>query len=408
MEVESELLGYLSMIYVDSSHLHGFLKDGKPLSGIQRLTLNCLVGLWQVRGSDQVKAMVFSAKEKKFMTCRVEDFLRDGGQSDLQFLPTNFNSADSVLLTEYFWNRAVSAAAAKHATFNDAKVFRFIHDVIPLALPRLYARSWVRSFRKFIGDAIAGADVILTNSDFSKRDIEKHYPNIPRLNEIAVLKLPHEFLAVEDVLAHFENSDAVRSDRINIPRDAEMLRGKSFVLTVGSLEARKNPEAAIWAWRELFKRHGDKLPMLVLAGNFTSHSPIYRFRLRIGIAANPKILHLRGCDDLTLQWLYQNCAFSLFLSKYEGWGLPVGESLWFGKPVVASNATSLPEVGPGLVDYVDPNNKSSVLAAIERQCFDVDWNAVQSVRLKNAKHRTWEAFVRELLGIMVCEDTKGL
>ena len=174
----------------------------------------------------------------------------------------------------------------------------------------------------------------------------------------------------------------------------------SFVLTVGSLEARKNPEAAIWAWGELFKRHGKKLPMLVIVGNFTSHSLIYKIKLRIGIARNPRILHLCGCDDDGLRWLYENCKFSLFLSKYEGWGLPVGESLWFGKPVLSSNAASLPEVGPGLAQYVDPDDKSTLLAAIERLCFDGDWHQIQVSKLRNAKLRSWKAFNAELFELI--------
>jgi len=50
-------------------------------------------------------------------------------------------------------------------------------------------------------------------------------------------------------------------------------------------------------------------------------------------------------SDEELAYLYKNSLFTVFPSYYEGWGLPIGESLWFGKPVVASNTSSMREVG---------------------------------------------------------------
>ena len=46
--------------------------------------------------------------------------------------------------------------------------------------------------------------------------------------------------------------------------------------------------------------------------------------------------------DAELAWLYANAAFTVFPSLMEGWGLPVGESLWFGKPCVASSGSAVP------------------------------------------------------------------
>ena len=58
--------------------------------------------------------------------------------------------------------------------------------------------------------------------------------------------------------------------------------------------------------------------------------------------------------DAELAWLYAHSLFTIYPSLYEGWGLPVGESLWFNTPCLASSATSIPEVGRNLVKYIDP------------------------------------------------------
>ena len=66
------------------------------------------------------------------------------------------------------------------------------------------------------------------------------------------------------------------------------------------------------------------------------------------------IIQLDTVTDGELRALYEAAEFCVYPSLYEGWGLPVGEALSMGKVVLSSNAGSLPEVGGGLVVYVDP------------------------------------------------------
>ena len=62
--------------------------------------------------------------------------------------------------------------------------------------------------------------------------------------------------------------------------------------------------------------------------------------------------------DVELALLYRKCLLTMFPSLAEGWGLPVGESLAYGKICIASRAGAIPEVGGELVDYVDPYDAS--------------------------------------------------
>ena len=81
------------------------------------------------------------------------------------------------------------------------------------------------------------------------------------------------------------------------------------------------------------------------------------------------LLHLPAATDREMCWLYENCLFTLYPSHYEGWGLPVAESLARGKLCIASNSSSLPEIGGDLVDYHDPLDlfglKELVLRALD-------------------------------------------
>jgi glycosyltransferase involved in cell wall biosynthesis len=62
--------------------------------------------------------------------------------------------------------------------------------------------------------------------------------------------------------------------------------------------------------------------------------------------------------------LYQGCLFTLFPSFYEGWGLPVTESLTLGKPCLIADRTSLPEAGAGFCRSFDPDNLNEAYTAI--------------------------------------------
>ena len=70
-------------------------------------------------------------------------------------------------------------------------------------------------------------------------------------------------------------------------------------------------------------------------------------------------------SDAELAQLYRSCRAVVFPSLYEGFGLPVLEAMSFGKPVVLSNAGSLPEIGANAAIYFDPRNPEELVKALE-------------------------------------------
>jgi glycosyltransferase involved in cell wall biosynthesis len=94
---------------------------------------------------------------------------------------------------------------------------------------------------------------------------------------------------------------------------------------------------------------------------------IWAVRLSIGLGYRTRIwtrLIVRAC-------------FTVFPSLCEGWGLPIAESLAHGKFFVASNRTSIPEVGGDLIDYFDPSDDDDALAKIERLLFEPGYLAAR-------------------------------
>ena len=76
--------------------------------------------------------------------------------------------------------------------------------------------------------------------------------------------------------------------------------------------------------------------------------------LRLDSRIHPYIRILNRVTDSDLSRLYKNAYFTVYPSLYEGWGLPVAESLANGKFCLASNVASIPEVGGDLIEYLDP------------------------------------------------------
>ena len=378
------------MIYVDCSQLSRFVRSGKPVSGIQRLTLNSLVGLHELLGEEQVKVLVYDEASSTFR-CLSVGGLFSGEKGE----PAVFHRDDRALLMEWYWNQAAFEAGLNAGKSNGAKHFRFIHDVIPVARPMFVRPANARRFRVNTELALAAADVVLTNSDFSKQDILKHFP-ISKSLPIKVLKLSHEFAVIDAGGKITRVGPTTEFSKSALRSKVASLDGQNFVLMVGTLEERKNTLLAVKVWQRLRRKHGSKLPQLVLVGFYSAHSLPYTASLIFRTAFSKNILHLSNCSDTELAWLYQKCQFSIYISQYEGWGLSIGESLWFGKPVVSQNNSSLPEVGGELVDMVDGEDLKGLERHFERLSFDSDYRNQRSASIGSAPLRDWKQFAERL------------
>jgi glycosyltransferase involved in cell wall biosynthesis len=69
-----------------------------------------------------------------------------------------------------------------------------------------------------------------------------------------------------------------------------------------------------------------------------------------------KLLLVHNADDEHLSWFYQNCKFTMYPSFYEGWGLPIAESLYYGKLCLPSSSSSMTEIAGDMLEYFSPYN----------------------------------------------------
>lgn len=151
-----------------------------------------------------------------------------------------------------------------------------------------------------------------------------------------------------------------------IRRELGLPEQARYLLHVGVLRDRKNPDGLLRAFRQLTGSFADL--HLVCAGPYQT-SPEASGRVRalaagLGIAAR---VHLAGdLSDQALVRAYRGSSGLAFPSLYEGFGFPVVEALACGVPVVAGDSSSLPEVGGDLAVLVDARDPAAIAAGMAR------------------------------------------
>jgi glycosyltransferase involved in cell wall biosynthesis len=220
------------------------------------------------------------------------------------------------------------------------------YDMIPDLFPEWCTADVVRGFRAWLGEHVAQADVAFAISECTAADL------VACLGRRGV-RLPAAPIVVP-----------VGNDTALVPAgDAGV--AAPYVLMVGTIEARKNHGAMLRVWRRLIRERGAaRVPTFVIAGKAGWLTADFMQQLQNANWLDGKIRFVESPGEAALAGLYAGCLFTVFPSLYEGWGLPVSESLRFGKVVAASKRASIPEAGGGFCAYFDPDNVSEMAAVI--------------------------------------------
>jgi glycosyltransferase involved in cell wall biosynthesis len=168
---------------------------------------------------------------------------------------------------------------------------------------------------------------------------------------------------------------------------------RDYVLFVGTIESRKNHIFAFNVWKTLIQDRGaENVPDLVCIGRLGWHANEFLKEYTFTKGLDGKVAILTGSiTDAELASFYAHAEFTFYPSNYEGWGLPVSESIAFGKiPIVADNS-SLREAGEGNAIYFGSNNLESAVNAIREQL-----DNPLSIKLNPNHNITWSHVARTL------------
>ena len=138
--------------------------------------------------------------------------------------------------------------------------------------------------------------------------------------------------------------------------------GRPYLLCVGTIEPRKNLPAVFRALARLPRAERPELRVVGAPG--LDATAIQALPARLGLNGDVRFLGPRPTDELVT--LYAGALALVYPSLLEGFGLPVLEAMAAGAPVVASNRSSVPEVAGDAAILVDPEDDTSIAAALER------------------------------------------
>jgi glycosyltransferase involved in cell wall biosynthesis len=174
------------------------------------------------------------------------------------------------------------------------------------------------------------------------------------------------------------------------------------VLVVGSHEPRKNHLAILHA-AELLWREGLGFRLVFVGGRAWGSDDFGR-RVSELATANRPIDVFSGVGDDFLAAAYEQARFTVFPSFNEGFGLPVGESLALGTPVVTANYGSMAEIAAdGGALTVDPRDDHAIADAMRRLLTDDALLAELEEQARNRPARTWDDYARETWSVLVGE-----
>lgn len=360
-EVVNEFTG---VSYFDCTDLVFYLAHHKMPSGIQRVTLQLLkeifdrISLWA-----GVEFIAFDKSRQRFVNIDKSDWLMlinhviiCGVDDNLQAKFQSANNGDwSVFkgrpLDDDRWRGSrifvIGAGwvtdcvpALAEARELGAFINLLVYDLIPLRRPEFFTMGTRAQFESWLKPMLAIADKVFAISKHASNDVESFVREIglPSIN-VEPIKLG-TFDLNATVGADEEATDFVVGD---------------YAIFVSTIEARKNHILLFRVWSDLL-REGVDLPRLIFVGRMGWNIEELQRNLEQSNQLDGAIEILNDLTDFELSKIYRGAKFAVYPSWCEGWGLPVTEAIAAGCPVIASDATAIPEAGGAAAKYISPDD----------------------------------------------------
>ena len=251
-----------------------------------------------------------------------------------------FFDGDVVISAGLLWDGDYLELLYNKKKSTDLFLAQIIYDIVPILIPEFCVPGMNIRFPKFLLDASWTADAFYCISDSTLRDVEaylrKNNLPIPALHRIEL------------------GADSEQYDRTEFKLSSTVKPG-SFITYVSTIEPRKNHMTLFHVWRQLYQTNREALIPLVIVGRQGWNSSDLITMIKAAEHLYPKyIKFMTDVSDSELDWLYRNSRFTVYPSLYEGWGLPVAESLARGKFCIAASTSSIPEVAQGCAELIDP------------------------------------------------------
>jgi glycosyltransferase involved in cell wall biosynthesis len=280
--------------------------------------------------------------------------------------------------------RAIRGFAASNR-FRTAAVF---YDAIPVLRPDLVKDEVIRENHAAYMAGLADCDVVMPISEFSERCLRDLWQE--------------RGLAGRYVRAHLlpgEFSGSSRQTTAHTPSPAVS------ILCVSTLEPRKNHASLIDAFRR-FARGEHRDATLTLIGNRYAGGDAITRNVMEACANDARIQWLGVVDDAMLHRAYMQCTFTVYASEIEGFGMPVLESLWHGKPCICHREGVMAELAAeGGCITADVTDSAALSDAVERLAVDRGLYSTLVQQALDRPMKTWGDYALEMVRTLEMQGT---
>ncbi len=269
--------------------------------------------------------------------------------------------------------------------------YTVLHDLIQLLHPdySLNPNDPTRWFPRFMA-SLGPEDRFCAVSDHTKKDFLTCCSKLPEDHITPVYNAVDETVFYPGVDTDHHRAVMLK---YGIPEN------KPFFLSVSTLEPRKRLDSVLAGFKNLCS--SSTCGTLVLCGEDRQN---YRSKLtrQIDDITQLSVVFTGFVPDRDLRILYCSCRAFLYLSEYEGFGLPVLEAMTCGAPVIVANRTSLPEVVGDAGFLVDPDDIPTVVEAMQKLLANYDlWRRRAARSRDRAGKFSWQKCADEIISRIV-------
>lgn len=255
-----------------------------------------------------------------------------------------------------------------------------VHDLSFRAHPEYFPIVIAYYMRLLTGRAVRQAELVVALSEFTRRELARFHPAAMGKTVVVHPGVGREFQPREE-------------------QDGKVLQKyhltPGYILTIGNIHPRKNLARVLDAY-EALQRRGSATPAMVWVGSRRWGSGELLERARSAGVILPGFVPQ---EDLPA--LFRQAVVLVYLSLYEGFGLPPLEAMACGTPVIVSNTTSLPEAVGEAGLQVDPTDAQALAATMERLLGNVSaQERLRQAGLERAACFSWSRTARQLLAAL--------
>lgn len=281
--------------------------------------------------------------------------------------------------------------------YKNLRKYIIIYDLIPIIYPEFFKKDISgKHFLKKIIESIDEDTVAVCISECTRKDLLNFRNDLNEKNII----ISHP--AASGIFYRVTDQDLICNSRRNIG----IPDNSCYIMCLSTLEPRKNLTTVIKAFEKVLSDNPDLDLYLVIVGPAGwKHEPVFE-KINQSESLKSKVIVSGYVDDIYLAPLYSGALAFLYLSFYEGFGLPVLEAMKCGTPVITSDRSSLPEVAGDACILVDPLDIDGIAKYITDLCFNTNFKKkLFEKSLKRAEFFSWDKYVDTIINFM--KDKQG-